>query len=131
MRGVSEIVGYIPASFFVDICMRHLSGTFRGYIQTIGDFTTVEWTVELPAGYTAITACFHKDYLIDYPSAKSKVQYILTSEYIGSAEVVAGETYVNNYASPGYNVYTVVWDAEGNYYETFVTALNITGGFGA
>ena len=59
------------------------------------------------------------------------MQYILTSEYIGSAEVVAGETYVNNYASPGYNVYTVVWDAEGNYYETFVTELNISGGFGA
>ncbi len=105
--------------------------TVKANIQTIGDFTTVEWTVDLPAGYTAITACFHQDYLIDYPSAKSKVQYILTSEYIGSAEVVAGETYVNNYASPGYNVYTVVWDAEGNYYETFVTELNISGGFGA
>ena len=105
--------------------------TVNANVQTIGDFTTVEWTVELPAGYTAITACFHQDYLIDYPSAKSKVQYILTSEYIGSAEVVAGETYVNNYASPGYNIYTVVMDAEGNYYETYVTELNISGGFGA
>ncbi len=103
----------------------------KANVETIGDFTTVEWTVELPAGYTAITACFHKDYLVDYPSAKSKVQYILTSEYIGSAEVVAGETYVNNYASPGYNIYTVVMDAEGNYYEIYVTELNITGGFGA
>ena len=103
----------------------------KANVQTIGDFTTVEWTVELPAGYTAITACFHEDYLIDYPSAKSKVQYILTSEYIGSSEVVAGETYVNYYASPGYNIYTVVMDAEGNYYETYVTELNITGGFGA
>jgi hypothetical protein len=100
-------------------------------VQTVGDFTTVSWSVEVPEGYSAITACFHQDYLTDYPSAKSKVQYILTSEYIGSAEVVAGETYTNYYASPGYNVYTVVWDAEGNYYETFVTELNITGGFGA
>lgn len=100
-------------------------------VQTIGDFTTVSWSVEVPEGYSAITACFHEDYLTDYPSAKSKVQFILTSEYIGSAEVVAGETYTNYYASPGYNVYTVVWDAEGNYYETFVTELNITGGFGA
>ena len=100
-------------------------------VQTVGDFTTVSWTVDVPEGYSAITACFHEDYLTDYPSAKSKVQFILTSEYIGSAEVVAGETYTNYYASPGYNVYTVVWDAEGNYYETFVTELNITGGFGA
>ena len=99
-------------------------------VQTVGDFTTVSWTVDVPEGYSAITACFHEDYLTDYPSAKSKVQYILTSEYIGSSEVVAGETYTNNYASAGYNVYTVVWDAEGNYYETFVTELNITGGFG-
>ena len=99
-------------------------------VQTTGDFTTVSWSVEVPAGYSAITACFHEDYLIDYPSAKSKVQYILTSEYIGSAEVVAGETYTNYYASPGYNVYTVVWDAEGNYYETYVTKLDISGGFG-
>ena len=100
-------------------------------VQTIGDFTTVSWSVDLPEGYSAITACFHKDYLMDYPSAKSKVQYILTSEYIGSAEVVAGETYANYYASSGYDIYTVVWDAEGNYYEAFVTPLNITGGFGA
>ena len=99
-------------------------------VQAVGDFTTVSWSVEVPEGYSAITACFHQDYLTDYPSAKSKVQFILTSEYIGSAEVVAGETYTNYYASPGYNVYTVVWDAEGNYYETFVTELNITGGFG-
>ena len=100
-------------------------------VQTVGDFTTVSWSVDLPEGYSAITACFHKDYLMDYPSAKSKVQYILTSEYIGSAEVVAGETYANYYASSGYDIYTVVWDAEGNYYEAFVTPLNITGGFGA
>lgn len=100
-------------------------------VQTVGDFTTVEWTVDVPEGYTAITACFHQDYLMDYPSAKSKVQYILTSEYIGSAPVVAGETYTNYYASPGYDIYTVVCDAEGNYYETYVTELNISGGFGA
>lgn len=105
--------------------------TVNANVQNVGDFTTVEWTVDLPAGYTAITACFHQDYLIDYPSAKSKVQYIITSEYIGSYEVVAGETYVNYYASPGYNIYTVVMDAEGNYYETYVTELNISGGFGA
>lgn len=99
-------------------------------VQSIGDFNDVSWTVELPEGFSGITACFHKDYLTDYPSAKSKVQYILTAEYIGSAPVVAGETYYNGYASSGYNIYTVVWDAEGNYYETYVTELNIQGGFG-
>ena len=99
-------------------------------VSTVGDFTDVSWTVELPEGYTGITACFHKDYLTDYPSVKSKIQYILTSEYIGSSEIVAGETYYNGYASPGYNIYTVICDAEGNYYETYVTELNITGGFG-
>ena len=99
-------------------------------VQSIGDFNDVSWTVELPEGFSAITACFHKDYLTDYPSAKSKVQYILTSEYIGSSMVVPGETYYNGYASSGYNIYTVVWDADGNYYEAYVTELNITGGFG-
>jgi hypothetical protein len=104
--------------------------TVTSEVSTVGDFTTVTWSVELPEGFTGITACFHEDYLTDYPSAKSKIQYILTSEYIGSAEVVAGEQYVNNYASSGYNIYTVICDAEGNYYETYVTELNITGGFG-
>ena len=103
-------------------------------VATIGDFTTVEWKVSVPAGFTAKTACFHKDYLTDYPSAKDKVQYIITDEYVngsyGAYDVVEGETYVNGYASPGYNIYTVVCDAEGNYYETYVTELNITGGFG-
>lgn len=103
-------------------------------VSSVGDFTTVEWSVDVPDGYTAVTACFHKDYLTNYPSAKDKVQYILTDEYVngstGAYTVVEGETYVNNYASPGYNIYTVVCDAEGNYYETYVTELNITGGFG-
>ena len=100
-------------------------------VQTVGDFTTVEWSVDVPEGYTAITACFHQDYLMDYPSAKSVVQYILTSEYIGSTPGVAGETYTNFYASPGYDIYVVLCDAEGNYYEAYVTKLNISGGFGA
>lgn len=104
--------------------------TVTSKVEVVGDFTTVSWSVELPEGFSAVTACFHSDYLTDYPSAKSKVQYILTNDYIGSAEVVAGETYTNNYASPGYNIYTVVWDAEGNYYEAFVHELEITGAFG-
>ena len=99
-------------------------------VESHGDFTSVSWTVELPEGFTGTTACFHKDYLTDYPSVKSKIQYILTSEYIGACEVVAGETYTNEYASTGYDIYTVICDAEGNYYEAYVTELNITGGFG-
>lgn len=104
--------------------------TVTASIETVGDFTNVSWTVSVPEGFTAVTSCFHVDYLTDYPSAKSKVQYVLTSNVINSYEVVEGETYHNGYASPGYNIYTVVKDAEGNYYETFVTELNISGGFG-
>lgn len=99
-------------------------------VASVGDFTTVTWSVELPEGFSGITACFHEDYLTDYPSAKAMAQYILTSDYIYSNEVVEGETYTNNYASAGYNIYTVIWDAEGNYYETYVEKLDISGGFG-
>ena len=99
-------------------------------IETVGDFTTVGWTVSLPEGFSAKTTCFHSDYLMDYPSAKSKVEFILSYEYIDRYDVVEGETYYNYYASKGCNIYTVVWDAEGNYYETYVTELDITGGFG-
>ena len=99
-------------------------------VSTIGDFSDVAWTVELPEGYTGVTACFHPDYLTDYPSVKSKIQYILTNEYIYSNVIEDGETYVNAYATNGYNIYTVICDADGNYYEPYVTELNITGGFG-
>ena len=99
-------------------------------VDAIGDFTTVTWSVSLPAGFSAKTACFSEDYLMDYPAAKQKVQYILSGEYINAYDVVEGEEYVNYYASKGYNIYTVVWDAEGNYYETFVEKLDISGGFG-
>lgn len=96
----------------------------------VGDFTTVEWSVELPEGFSGVTTCISEDYLMNYPSAKSKVQYILTDEYAGAKEIVAGETYSQPYASKGYNIYTVIWDAEGNYYETYVEKLDISGGFG-
>lgn len=99
-------------------------------IETVGDFTTVSWTVAVPEGFTAKTACFHEDYLMDYPSAKSKVEFLLSYEYIDCYDVVAGETYYNHYASKGHNIYTVVCDANGNYYETYVTKLDISGGFG-
>lgn len=99
-------------------------------VEQIGDFTTVTWSVELPEGFTGKTACFSEDYLINYPSAKNKVQYIYTDEYVYSNEIVAGATYVNNYASKGYNIYTVICDSEGNFYETYVTKLDISGGFG-
>ena len=104
--------------------------TVTSSVETVGDFTIVSWTVDVPAGFTAKTTCFHKDYLTDYPTAKDKVQYILTYPYIDLFDVAAGETYSQPYASPGYNIYTVVSDAEGNYYETYVTELNISGGFG-
>ena len=104
--------------------------TVTPVIETVGDFTTVSWTVSVPEGYTAKTACFHEDYLMDYPSAKSKVEFILSYEYIDTYDVVEGETYKNYYASKGCHIYTVICDAEGNYYETFVTELDINGGFG-
>jgi len=98
--------------------------------DSVGDFTSVYWTVELPEGFTGKTACFHSDYLSSYPTAKDKASYILTSDVIGCQDIVPGETYANNYASKGYNIYTVICDADGNYYETYVTELDITGGFG-
>lgn len=99
-------------------------------VEQVGDFTTVTWTVELPEGFTGKTACFSEEYLTDYPSAKSMVQYIYTNEYVYANDIVAGETYSNMYASKGYNIYTVICDADGNFYETYVEKLNITGGFG-
>jgi hypothetical protein len=99
-------------------------------VETVGDFTTVTWNVTVPEGFVAKTACFSEDYLTDYPTAKDKVQFVLTYPYIDVFDVVAGENYSQFYASKGYNIYTVVCDAEGNYYETYVTELNITGGFG-
>lgn len=99
-------------------------------VETIGDFNIVSWSVELPEGYTAITSCFSKDFLMDYPSPKSKVQFLLTYEYIERFDVVKGEIYSYPYASKGYNIYTLVKDAEGNYYEVYVHELDITGGFG-
>ncbi len=98
--------------------------------ENIGDATHVTWSVSVPAGYSAKTACFHEDYLTDYPSAKSKVQFILTYPYIDLYDVVEGETYEEPWGTKGYNIYTVVYDAEGNYYETYVEKLDITGGFG-
>ena len=99
-------------------------------VESLGDFTIVSWSVDVPAGYTAKTTCFHKDYLTDYPTAKDKVQFILTYEFIDTFDVVAGEKYTQPYASAGYDIYTVVCDAEGNYYETYVTKLDLSGGFG-
>lgn len=99
-------------------------------IESVGDFSQVSWTVSVPEGFTAKTACFSEEYLTDYPTAKDKVQFILSYEYIDLYDVVEGESYTQPYASKGYNIYTVVCDAEGNYYETYVTNLDITGGFG-
>jgi hypothetical protein len=99
-------------------------------LDTVGDFTNISWSVSVPAGYTAVTSCFSSDFLTDYPTAKDKVQFILSYPYIDLFEVIEGERYTQAYASKGYNLYTVVCDAEGNYYETYVETLNITGGFG-
>ncbi len=99
-------------------------------IEQVGDFTTVTWSVELKEGFTAKTACFSEDYLDSYPTAKDIVTFVLTYPYIDTYDVVKGESYSNPYASKGYNIYTVICDAEGNYYETYVEKLDITGGFG-
>lgn len=99
-------------------------------LDPLGDFTHVTWSVDLPAGFSAITTCFSSEYLTDYPTAKDKVQFIVSYEYINKFDVVAGEKYAEPYGSKGYNIYTVVWDADGNYYETYVEPLDITGGFG-
>lgn len=99
-------------------------------LDQVGDFTSVSWTVEIPEGFTGKTACFSEDYLVDYPTPKSKVQYIWTDEYVYSNEIVAGGEYSQHYASKGYNIYTVICDSEGNFYETYVTKLDISGGFG-
>ena len=98
--------------------------------ESIGDFTIVKWSVDIPEGFTAKTACFHDDYLTSSPTAKDKAQFILTYEYIDVFDVVEGETYTNYNGSKGYNVYTILCDSEGNYYEPYKTELNITGGFG-
>lgn len=102
-------------------------------VSKIGDFADVTWSVELPEGFKAWTACFHKEYIVNYPTAKDKVQFVLTYPYANgwypAYEVVAGEKY-SVQGSAGYDIYTVVCDAEGNYYEAYVTELNITGGFG-
>ncbi|MBQ8484193.1 MAG: hypothetical protein IJ504_07825 [Bacteroidales bacterium] len=99
-------------------------------IEQVGDFTTVTWSVEVKEGFTAKTACFSEDYLDSYPTAKDIVTFVLTYPYIDTFDVVAGETYSQPWASKGYNIYTVICDAEGNYYETYVEKLDITGGFG-
>lgn len=99
-------------------------------IESIGDFTNVSWSVTLPEGFSGRTSCVGEDYLFDYPSAKNKVEFFLSYPYIDAYDVVAGETYSQPHASRGYNIYTVIWDAEGNYYETYVEKLNISGGFG-
>lgn len=98
--------------------------------ENIGDATHVVWSVSVPEGYSAKTTCFHEDYLTDYPTAKSKVQYILTYPYIDVYDVVDGESYEQPWGTKGYNIYTIVYDAEGNYYETYVEELNLSGGFG-
>ena len=99
-------------------------------IDSLGDFTIVTWTLEVPEGFTGKTACVSEEYLTNYPTAKDVATYILTGEYAYAEEIVEGATYSNYYASKGYNIYTVLCDADGNYYETYVTKLNITGGFG-
>ena len=104
--------------------------TVTANVDMVADFADVTWTVSVPAGYTAKTAVIHEDNFTDYPSAKSKVQYILTDEYVTLHEVVEGETYAYPWGSKGCNIYTVVCDADGNYYEVYVTKLDITGGFG-
>ena len=99
-------------------------------VDNVGDFAHVTWTVDVPEGFTAKTACVHPEYLTDYPSVKSKIEFFLTYPYIDLYDVVEGEEYSCPSASKGYNIYTVVCDAEGNYYEVYVTELDITGGFG-
>ena len=104
--------------------------TVTAEVEMVGDFASITWSVSVPEGFTAKTACIHDEYLMDYPTAKSKVQFVLTYEYIDAYDVVEGETYSYPYGSKGMNIYTVLCDADGNYYEAYVTKLDITGGFG-
>ncbi len=99
-------------------------------VEQVGDFNPTTWTVTLPEGFTGVTCCIHEEYFTSYSAAKDKVKYILTSPYLGTQEIVAGETYTQEYASNGYNIYVVIKDAQGNYYETYEWKLDIQGGFG-
>ena len=104
--------------------------TVTSSLESVGDFTHISWSVSVPAGFTAKTVCVHEDYLTDYPSPKQKVQFFLTYEYIDLYDVVEGETYSYAYGSKGCNIYVVLCDYEGNYYEAYETKLDISGGFG-
>lgn len=98
--------------------------------ETVGDFTHVNWTItNIPEGFTAQTAILHDDYLVDYPSDKDKANFLLTSSAI-NLEDVDPEGHSNAYCSPGYNVYVLIKDAEGNYYAPYKYECNISGGFG-
>ena len=106
-----------------------ISVTFRN--EVIGDFTPCNYTITgIPEGFTAVASCFHPDYLTDYPSGADKARFIMTYPYINIFDVVNGEELSENYAAPGYNVYILVQDAEGNYYEPFVYDCGITQGSG-
>ena len=100
--------------------------------STVGDFTHVSWSVSnVPAGYTAQTFIIHDDYLVDYPTGKDKANYILTSGVIELQEVTAEEDrHEYGWGSPGDNVWVLLKDAEGNYYEPYKYECNITSIFG-
>lgn len=97
-----------------------------------GEFNEVSWSVSnIAEGFKAITACFHEDYLLPYPSEKDKATWLLTYEYIYRYDVVEGETYIEPYASPGYIIAVLIQDAEGNYYSPYFYELKgLGGGFG-
>ena len=100
--------------------------------STVGDFTHVSWSVSnVPAGYTAQTFIVHDDYLVDYPTGKDKANYILTSGVIELQDVTAEEDrHEYGWGSPGDNVWVLLKDAEGNYYEPYKYECNITSIFG-
>ena len=100
--------------------------------ETLGDFTTLSWSVSgLAEGFTAQTVSVHDEYLADYPTGKDKANFFLTSDVIYLEDVLAAEdAHSNYYASAGYNIWVLIKDAEGNYYEPYKYECNITGGFG-
>ena len=100
--------------------------------EAVGDFTTLSWSVSgLAEGFTAQTVSVHDDYLVEYPTGKDKANFFLTTDVLSLEAVLATEdAHSNFYASAGYNIWVIIKDADGNYYEPYKYECNITGGFG-
>lgn len=118
-------------------------------VETVADFTTVTWDVDVPAGYeVAVSRCISPEYIASFVTPDEIVRYLLTnaddidsSSYITTIgdwdendnwiEVPVADPYWSNpYASAGCIIYVVLKDAQGNYYEAYEHDPKITGGGG-